>query len=110
MPEEELKSTAVFIDEVDSFVLSDRLRTYRIGSLSNSKIDNVSTYCVDILDFLYHFKFVIGFCALVEEAVSRKILEKLEAMHEAGGPPPRRIYTFNFGNLKGDGRETIMPP
>ena len=65
---------------------------------------------MDILDFLCRFKFVIGFCAFVEEAVSRTILEKLEAMAVAGCPTPRRVYTFNVGNLKGDGRETINSP
>ena len=64
---------------------------------------------MDILVFLCRFKFVISFCAFVEEAESRTILEKVVAMLETGGPPPRRIYIFNLGNLKGDGRETIKP-
>ena len=64
---------------------------------------------MDILVFLCRFKFMIGFCAFVEEAESRTILEKVVAMLETGGPPPRRIYIFNLGNLKGDGRETIKP-
>ena len=71
---------------------------------------DASTYCVDILDFVCPFKFVIGFCSFVEEIVSQTILAKVEAMSVAGGPSARRIYTFNLGNLKGDGRETIMPP
>ena len=80
-----------------------------MGTRKDFKLNDFSTSCVDILDFLCRFKFVIGFCAFVEEAVSRAILEKMEAMHEAGGPPPRRICTFSLGNLKGDGRETINP-
>jgi hypothetical protein len=35
---------------------------------------------------------------------------KLDAMHQAGGLLPRKVYTFNLGNLKGDRREPIMPP
>ena len=65
---------------------------------------------MDILDFLCRFKFVIGFCAFVEEAVSQTVIAKLDAIHLAGGPRPRRVYTFNLGNLKGDGREFIMAP
>ena len=110
MPEEDLKNTAVVIYEVDTFVLQERLRTYCIRNCKDFKIDDVSNYCDDILNFLCRFNFVIGFCAFVEEAMSRSILEKLEAMHEAGGPRPRRIHTFNLGNLQGDGRETINPP
>jgi len=81
-----------------------------MGTRKEHKLAEASTYCVDILDFLCRFKFVIGFCAFVEEAVSMTIQEKMQAMHVAGGSPPRRIYMFNLGNLKGDGREVINPP
>ena len=66
MKDEELKSTAVVIDEVDSFVLVDCLLTYRMKDLrKQSQSDEVGTYCLDILEFLCQFKFVISFCALV---------------------------------------------
>lgn len=77
MTAEDLKSTVILIDEVDSFILGDRLRAYHIGDFSQtSKSDDESTYIVDLLDLIFRYKFVIGFCAHVDESINRILIAK----------------------------------
>jgi hypothetical protein len=105
---EDLKHTVILIDEVDSFIQGDRLRAYHIGDLSpHSKTDDESTYVVDLLDLIFRYKFVIGFCAHVDESINRILIAKQEALEKDGGPLRKRIYTFNFGNIRGDGVSVI---
>jgi hypothetical protein len=62
---------------------------------------------VDLLDLIFRYKFVIGFCAHVDESINRILIAKQEALEKDGGPLPKRIYTFNFGNIRGDGVSVI---
>jgi hypothetical protein len=108
---EEFKSTVIIVDEFDGFLSMDRLRTFHLGNLGEgAQSDDVTTYCVDIMDLICRFRFVIGFCAFVDETITRALSAKLRAIKENRGPEPRTVYTFNFGNIRGDGVEIIKEP
>jgi hypothetical protein len=101
----------IIVDEVDGFLSMDRMRTFHVGNLNaGSSNEEVTTYCVDMLDLICRYKFVIGYCAFVDENLIRTLKAKLEAIRNAGGEAPKKIYQFNFGCIRADGQETMLEP
>ncbi len=59
------------VDEIDVLVSMDRLRTMHALAKVGNPQSEVVTHCIDPLTVLALSKCVIGFCAYVDETVSR---------------------------------------
>ena len=114
--------TYIVADEIDLVVGSERMR-YTHASSCNVEADMegvATTYLLDPLDIFARCKFVIGFCANVEESVRRLIDDYETLLAESdvtstkvarlGITKPGAGLTFNYGNCKGAGEKSFRAP